>query len=163
MCKGIINFTYTENIFIEKINGRFRCIYRLLSHFVYIDPLTNAIKDVAVEGGWASVAQIGSYLSQTNADFDPRSYGYSKLSSMLKELKGVHCGYATGDRSQMYFRKTPWSDLVVAMREAHQNLQDDTFVFNIVHYLAQIGAEVMVWRNEGRWCAPAWTPPPGLG
>ena len=88
--------------------------------------LFNAIKDVAVEGGWASVAQIGSYLSQTNADFDPRSYGYSKLSSMLKELKGVHYGYATGDRSQMYFRKTPWSDLVVAVREAHQNLQDDT-------------------------------------
>ena len=88
--------------------------------------LYKTFKDVEAEGGWSYVAQICSCISQTNAEYDPRTYGYSKLSSMLKELKGVHYGYATGDRSQMYFRKTPWSDLVVAVREAHQNLQDDT-------------------------------------
>ena len=88
--------------------------------------LYKAIKDVAAESGWASVARIGSYLNQTHPDFDPRNYGYGKLSSMLKALEGVQSKYDENNRTQMYFRKIPWSDLVVAVREAHQNLQDDT-------------------------------------
>ena len=35
----------------------------------------------------------------------------------------------------------------------------DSFVFNIVHYLAQIGAEVMVWRNDdARFETAGWLP-----
>ncbi len=48
------------------------------------------------------------------------------MSSMLKALEGVQSKYDENNRTQMYFRKIPWSDLVVAVREAHQNLQDDT-------------------------------------
>lgn len=33
----------------------------------------------------------------------------------------------------------------------------DSFVYNVVHYLAQIGAEVEVWRNDDeRFAAPDW-------
>ena len=50
----------------------------------------------------------------------------ANMSSMLKALEGVQSKYDENNRTQMYFRKIPWSDLVVAVREAHQNLQDDT-------------------------------------
>ena len=33
----------------------------------------------------------------------------------------------------------------------------DSFVYNVVHYLAQIGAEVEVWRNDDeRFATPGW-------
>lgn len=86
--------------------------------------LFKALKDTAEESGWASVAQIGSYLNQTHADFDPRSYGYSKLSSMLKALEGVQYRYDEDNRSQMYFRKIPWMELITTVREAHGKFQD---------------------------------------
>lgn len=88
--------------------------------------LYKAIKDVASESGWASVARIGSYLNQTHPDFDPRNYGYGKLSSMLKALEGVQSKYDENNRTQMYFRKIPWSDLIAAVREAQQKFQDKT-------------------------------------
>lgn len=86
--------------------------------------LFKALKDTAEESGWASVAAVGSYLNQTHADFDPRSYGYSKLSSMLKALEGVQFRYDENNRSQMYFRKIPWSEVIAKVNEAHQKFQD---------------------------------------
>ena len=86
--------------------------------------LFKALKDTAEESGWASVAVIGSYLNQTHADFDPRSYGYGKLSTMLKALDGVQFRYDESNRSQMYFRKIPWPELIVKVNEAHQKFQD---------------------------------------
>lgn len=84
--------------------------------------LYTALKNTAEESGWASAARIGGYLNQTHTDFDPRSYGYSKLSSMLMLLKGVQSRH---DNSQMYFRKIPWLELARKVREAHQKFQDE--------------------------------------
>ena len=86
--------------------------------------LFKALKDTAEESGWASAAAIGSYLSQTHTDFDPRSYGYSKLSSMLKALEGVQYRHDENNRTQMYFRKIPWSELIAQVYEAHEKFQD---------------------------------------
>lgn len=86
--------------------------------------LMQALKNSAEDSGWASVSQIGAYLNQTHADFDSRTYGYSKLSSMLKALEGVQHRYDDNNRSQMYFRKIPWSDFIPKIIEAHQKFAD---------------------------------------
>lgn len=86
--------------------------------------LYTALKNTAEESGWAPVSAIGSYLNQTHADFDSRSYGYGKLSSMLKALEGVQFRYDENNRSQMYCRKIPWSELISRVTEAHQKFQD---------------------------------------
>lgn len=74
--------------------------------------LYKAIKDCAGEGeGWANLSAIGSYIRQTDPDFDSRSYGYSKLSKMLRELRGVQF-----DTNQC--RKIPYGTLMKLLREA---------------------------------------------
>ena len=73
--------------------------------------LYKAVKDSTDEStGWAFVGQIGTYLSQTQPDFDTRSYGYAKLSSMLKALGGLQ--FRHDDASRMYCRKIPYSELI---------------------------------------------------
>lgn len=80
--------------------------------------LYKAIKDCAGEGeGWANMSAIGSYIRQTDSGFDPRSYGYSKLSKMLHELRGVQI-----DTNQC--RKIPYGTLMKLLREAIEKFKD---------------------------------------
>ncbi len=38
------------------------------------------------EPGWAQLAAVGNYISRTANDFDPRNYGYSKLSELIAAI-----------------------------------------------------------------------------
>src|SRR5262249_43010627 len=46
--------------------------------------LTRAVRQTEREDGWASVSQLGSYIGQNDASFDARSYGYAKLSDLIR-------------------------------------------------------------------------------
>ena len=45
--------------------------------------LRAAVMSSADEDGWCYVGRIGSYIANQAPDFDPRNYGYSKLSQLL--------------------------------------------------------------------------------
>jgi len=45
--------------------------------------LRAAVLSSADEDGWCYVGRIGSYIANQAPDFDPRNYGYSKLSQLL--------------------------------------------------------------------------------
>ncbi|MDO5090700.1 MAG: NYN domain-containing protein [Cardiobacteriaceae bacterium] len=73
--------------------------------------LYKAIKDCTDETtGWAFIGHIVSYLNQTQPDFDSRTYGYGKLSTMLKALGNLQFRHDKAKR--MYFRKIPYRELV---------------------------------------------------
>jgi uncharacterized LabA/DUF88 family protein len=38
------------------------------------------------ESGWAQLSPVGSYISRTANDFDPRNYGYAKLSELIAAI-----------------------------------------------------------------------------
>lgn len=38
------------------------------------------------ETGWAQLGAIGNYISCTANDFDPRNYGYTKLSELISAI-----------------------------------------------------------------------------
>ena len=79
--------------------------------------LYKAVKDATDEDtGWAFVGRIGNYINQTHPDFDPRSYGYSKLSSMLRDLRGLQ--FRTDDARRLFCRKIPFLALVKLLDEA---------------------------------------------
>lgn len=79
--------------------------------------LYKAIKDSTDEAtGWAFVGSIGSYINQTQPDFDSRTYGYAKLSGMLRDLRGLQ--FRTDDASRMFCRKIPFSELVKLLDDA---------------------------------------------
>ena len=48
--------------------------------------LEKTIDDAADDSGWASLGDVGSVLSKKMPDFDPRNYGYKKLSLLVRAL-----------------------------------------------------------------------------
>lgn len=48
--------------------------------------LREAIEAVSDETGWASLSSIGSLLTKTANDFDPRNYGFKKLSELINAI-----------------------------------------------------------------------------
>lgn len=48
--------------------------------------LTLTINDLADENGWAYLGEVGSHLMRRKPDFDPRNYGFDKLTPLIKSL-----------------------------------------------------------------------------
>ncbi len=48
--------------------------------------LRKSIEALADEEGWAELGPVGSHISQQQASFDSRNYGYAKLSSLIKAI-----------------------------------------------------------------------------
>ncbi len=46
--------------------------------------MTKAIESKSGDDGWASLSAIGSYLGASHASFDPRNYGFAKLSTLAR-------------------------------------------------------------------------------
>ena len=46
--------------------------------------LTTAVETTSQDDGWAALGPVGNYLTNTHASFDPRNYGFSKLSSLAR-------------------------------------------------------------------------------
>ncbi len=47
--------------------------------------ILKAITQLDADGGWVALGGVGSYLLKLSPDFDPRSYGFSKLSSLVEK------------------------------------------------------------------------------
>ncbi len=47
--------------------------------------LQNAMEDCADEDGWASLSECGNLIKKQLPDFDPRNYGYTKLSALIQD------------------------------------------------------------------------------
>lgn len=84
-----------------------------------IDPTTlnliyKAIKDNSDDEGWASLAEIGNYINNVKPDFDTRSYGSSKLSSLLKKLVKFESKI---ENSHMYVRKFNFPEFIELVQD----------------------------------------------
>ncbi len=49
--------------------------------------IRSTIVDLADEDGWAFLGEVGSLLMKKKPDFDPRNYGFSKLTPLIKSLQ----------------------------------------------------------------------------
>jgi len=45
------------------------------------------VNDIADEDGWAFLGEVGNLLIKKKPDFDPRNYGFEKLTPLIKSLK----------------------------------------------------------------------------
>ena len=52
-----------------------------------IELLKSSIEDLADDDGWTSLAALGALINKKKPDFDPRNYGFPKLSQLIKPLK----------------------------------------------------------------------------
>lgn len=69
--------------------------------------LKRAVKENADDLGWASLGPIGSYINKTHPDFDPRLYGFGKLSDLIKSFDQFE--YRT-DNNQIQVRRKSMSE-----------------------------------------------------
>jgi len=51
-----------------------------------IQLLKSSIEDLAEDNGWAFLAEVGALLIKKKPDFDPRNYGFPKLTPLIKSL-----------------------------------------------------------------------------
>lgn len=62
---------------IKKTTNELRSDTRLVTH------LRNAVDAVSDEEGWAALGGVGSHVTKNWSAFDPRNFGYSKLSDLV--------------------------------------------------------------------------------
>lgn len=51
--------------------------------------ITKVIDDVSDDDGWASLGVVGQNLTKLRPDFDPRLYGFSKLSTLMRAQQRI--------------------------------------------------------------------------
>jgi uncharacterized LabA/DUF88 family protein len=51
-----------------------------------INLLKSTVEDLADDSGWAFLGDIGNMLIKKKSDFDPRNYGFPKLTPLIKSL-----------------------------------------------------------------------------
>ena len=56
---------------------------QLKSDHGLVNFLRNAVEAASDEDGWAPLAAVGNIITNQRPDFDPRSYGYGKLSDLV--------------------------------------------------------------------------------
>ena len=68
--------------------------------------LAEALDDAADDDGWASLGAVGSLVAKRAPDFDPRNYGYRKLSDLIAALGRfeVQARGADGKPKAIYLR-----------------------------------------------------------
>ena len=69
--------------------------------------LTKALNKVDTDDeDWAALSAVGSHLNRTDPSFDPRTYGFGKLSDLVKEQPFVETKTVTGPggRGQLWVR-----------------------------------------------------------
>lgn len=54
------------------------------SRFIHL--LKSSIEDIADDNGWAFLAEVGALIIKKKPDFDPRNYGFQKLTPLIKSL-----------------------------------------------------------------------------
>lgn len=71
--------------------------------------IAQAIEEASDEEGWSHLGAVGSYLGKLRSDFDPRLYGFKKLSDLMRarpkwfELQER----GTGSSKSIYVRSKP--------------------------------------------------------
>jgi uncharacterized LabA/DUF88 family protein len=72
--KRNVTTTLTPAIKIDSIDNEF------------IKLLKTSINDLADDNGWAFLAEVGGLIIKKKPDFDPRNYGFPKLTALIKSL-----------------------------------------------------------------------------
>jgi hypothetical protein len=86
----------------------------------------DAVESCADESGWAPLAAVGKVVSNHVPDFDPRHYGFKKLSSLIEATGLFEIKRQTGeDASAVFVRHRPDSTVANSENAAKTRMQSD--------------------------------------
>lgn len=86
---------------------------------VPVELITQAIDDISGDDEWVNLGQLGSHLTKLRPNFDPRLFGFSKLSSLLKAQQLFEVAQTTsGNGTSLVVRLRPASPSAKAAQPA---------------------------------------------
>jgi hypothetical protein len=77
-------FTYTENLGIPPAQAAETATRSLEPPAAAVPLLKTAMAQIDSEDGWAGLGAVGQRLTNLASEFDPRTYGYRKLSDLVR-------------------------------------------------------------------------------
>jgi uncharacterized LabA/DUF88 family protein len=83
-------FIFTEVVVAKEISdddARKQKANELKGNTRLVRLFRSAIEAASDESGWAGLSAVGSNIVKQAPEFDPRNYGYSKLSELVSEIK----------------------------------------------------------------------------
>src|SRR5690606_15472556 len=54
-----------------------------------VDEIESAVDDASGDDGWATLGMVGHVLIKRMPDFDPRNFGYKKLSALVSDVGSI--------------------------------------------------------------------------
>ncbi|WP_151084479.1 NYN domain-containing protein [Nocardioides cynanchi] len=69
--------------------------------------LTSAVESTSQDDGWSGLSAMGNYLNNTHASFDPRNYGFSKLSTLARAQDYLEVKQADGQAPRVRVKPEP--------------------------------------------------------
>ncbi len=80
-------FIYTENLLPEVPTTDTRVTAKPLQSLSHAERILNkVISEIESEDEWVTLAHIGKQLANLASDFDPRTYGFKKLSDLVRKI-----------------------------------------------------------------------------
>ena len=92
-------FIYTENLLPEvqvPTSDEGTALKALQPPSSAVPLLTKAIAEMETEDGWVNLGAVGQRLANIASDFDPRSYGYRKLSDLVRKTRAFEIDQREG-------------------------------------------------------------------
>ncbi|MFA6031561.1 MAG: NYN domain-containing protein [Myxococcota bacterium] len=86
-------FIYTENLLPETTtdaNAKAKKPLEPMAHASRI--LKRIMAENESDDGWVSLGQLGNLLANLAPDFDPRTYGFKKLSDLVRKIEALDVG-----------------------------------------------------------------------
>ncbi|MGL1891037.1 MAG: NYN domain-containing protein [Spirochaetaceae bacterium] len=77
-------FVYTEILRKKDVKNNKKNLNNINREIV-----EHAVEAVSKEDGWATLAGVGGYINKNNPSFDPRNYGFTKLSKLIMSLSYI--------------------------------------------------------------------------
>lgn len=68
----------------ENLKKQHSGLEKIGKNFIHL--LKSTVEDLEDDDGWAFLAEVGGLIIKKKPDFDPRNYGFSKLTPLLKSL-----------------------------------------------------------------------------
>lgn len=101
-------FIYLENIEVdnEELEGKTSQHPKIDKGIVSL--IAESIKDLADESGYAFMGDLGNMIIKKKPDFDPRTYGFSQLTLLLKSIENFEIDerrVADSNIKHVYIRK----------------------------------------------------------
>ena len=99
-------FIYTENLLAPpSVDSDSKLVASLKPPSAATPIIKRVLAEIDSEDGWVPLSALGTQLSNSKSDFDPRTYGYKKLSELVRKAGAFELEQREGGNLRMRLRK----------------------------------------------------------